>query len=1012
MNNEAGYTEAEGDTKAHGEDEGIGRTGPVQGLRGTMITEGMDRTDAEEQAGAKMLDMGRNTTVPEEDEGGGRDTPVLGQRGAQFSAIKDNEEDGERVGRQPVDEVGANDTTTNVEKGVEVDNGEDYEGREADPAFATTDSGAGDGRCGDGGGPEGTRGPATSDNMDGTNKRCVLKETEVGTLGGGGQKPIASEDREGAYGGEPRARQPTINLDLEVHSSGSSGNSAETTAAARLKVRLRKKNKKGRRKNPTRSGTMGSNRTGPGDTSGHWATEAGGSEDEETMSRVLTAESRGRGSKGSKSVMKGSGKNAEHGAVDTSSGEESAESDTMSRMLTAAARAEARKKKKKTKRKRKAANAKARAKASQSTEGPRVPAHGVIAAARPLPIADKAVGGIASSLLRQGKFSTNQGASKGATIVAPPALTHDHVHKRVVLEAAVLLSADDKHAEFTDALRILLTNFQKVDPLLVLSPINATKDKPIFYPADLPYNLTDQSAHIQISGGDRTFEMKQPYRNGGYSDDPADLRDPVVYLALAFSSDVEPEDILQRVRHEWTRMNGQKIYIKSIPSFQTETPVAIYRMFNMAHHSTIVAELTLILYQARDAEAAADSDFAFHSTPVPHMGVRLNVPKIPGQDTSVFNDWPRKLKDGRRVIHIECSQADSPIIKRLVAIAKERDLVSPLWGKQAHLSETISGKTKPGDVSNMGAFVQKHVNYHATMIYNKLIGIVALDKAVPFYSASDPTTVKGSFTLRAVLYRFISLADKHSLFAEIHQEMNLASVDVVIPNTPEAETMITMMNRQLGAYLHFTLTDAGLGGTFIKDLLRFSICPALLHEIPSCKWDATTKVLTTPKTQADAKRSEIEDAAWYKDEYGAHMTESGRKEKKNYANKDMLYDLDKAQSVTTIHARPGGTYAGTPGADTLDLGSKSRKGKDIEADDVSLDLSALSELSKAELLEIIRKKKSALPRSKGSAPIDLSRPQSETNEDASSSSNESDSDSSSTSSDGESSTGSSEASGG
>ena len=119
----------------------------------------------------------------------------------------------------------------------------------------------------------------------------------------------------------------------------------------------------------------------------------------------------------------------------------------------------------------------------------------------------------------------------------------------------------------------------------------------------------------------------------------------------------------------------------------------------------------------------------------------------------------------------------------------------------------------------------------------------------------------------------------------------------------------------------------------------------------------------------------------------------------------MLYDLDKAHSVTTIHARPGGTYAGTPGADTLDLESTSRKGKDIEADDLSLDLSALSALSKAELLEIIRKKSLTLPRSKGSAPTDLARPQGETNEEESSSSEESDSDSSSASSDDGSSTG-------
>ena len=91
------------------------------------------------------------------------------------------------------------------------------------------------------------------------------------------------------------------------------------------------------------------------------------------------------------------------------------------------------------------------------------------------------------------------------------------------------------------------------------------------------------------------------------------------------------------------------------------------------------------------------------------------------------------------------------------------------------------------------------------MMYDGLTGIVKLDKKVKFYSVTNPSEVKGSMSLRHVLYNHLKLADGHSLIGEVHQENPLSSMDVVIPNTPEAEAMVAMMNTQLAAYLHHYL---------------------------------------------------------------------------------------------------------------------------------------------------------------------------------------------------------------
>ena len=210
---------------------------------------------------------------------------------------------------------------------------------------------------------------------------------------------------------------------------------------------------------------------------------------------------------------------------------------------------------------------------------------------------------------------------------------------------------------------------------------------------------------------------------------------------------------------------------------------------------------------------------------IPELGMRLNVPKIPGQDTSAFKGWPRRLQWYRKVLHVECDSDAVPMIQDLVAAAKQRGLFKPMWGQNVRVSNTAGAKTKPQDLTNMGRYVRRHVNYHSSMIYDGLVGINALDTPVPFYAESDPNRIMGQMTLRYVLYRYIKMSGGHSLIGEIHQENALASVDVAIPNAPEAKTMIAMMNKNLGVYLSHYLKGEGVDEKFVDDLVQTTIDP-------------------------------------------------------------------------------------------------------------------------------------------------------------------------------------------
>ena len=90
----------------------------------------------------------------------------------------------------------------------------------------------------------------------------------------------------------------------------------------------------------------------------------------------------------------------------------------------------------------------------------------------------------------------------------------------------------------------------------------------------------------------------------------------------------------------------------------------------------------------------------------------------------------------------------------------------------------------------------------------------------------------------------------------------------------------------------------------------------------------------------------LEEAAWYKDKYIAHAITKGRKNKKEYASPDMLYDIDGEHSVKTIRGNPGKGYDGTPGAATIYLQRKPNHKGDVVDYDSSKESSDLSNMSR------------------------------------------------------------------
>ena len=186
-------------------------------------------------------------------------------------------------------------------------------------------------------------------------------------------------------------------------------------------------------------------------------------------------------------------------------------------------------------------------------------------------------------------------------------------------------------------------------------------------------------------------------------------------------------------------------------------------------------------------------------------------------------------------------------LQDLVKRAKEADLFTLRWGVSVRLSNDSTFDTKPPDITNMSNYVCRHVNYHSSMIYCGILIVVGLDRQQPFYNVNNPLIQVVSISLCHVLYHHMNLDEGYSLIAEVHQESELDSADIVVPDIPEAEAMVSMINKQLSVYLSNYLVDAGMGKLFVKELIKGEIFPALNHSGGTCTWDSSKKKVATPE---------------------------------------------------------------------------------------------------------------------------------------------------------------------
>ena len=70
----------------------------------------------------------------------------------------------------------------------------------------------------------------------------------------------------------------------------------------------------------------------------------------------------------------------------------------------------------------------------------------------------------------------------------------------------------------------------------------------------------------------------------------------------------------------------------------------------------------------------------------------------------------------------------------------------------------------------MSKYVRRHENYHSSMNYCGLVGVLGFYRQQPFYSVNNTLIQVGYMSLFHVMYHHMKLAERYYLIAEVHQE--------------------------------------------------------------------------------------------------------------------------------------------------------------------------------------------------------------------------------------------------
>jgi hypothetical protein len=202
---------------------------------------------------------------------------------------------------------------------------------------------------------------------------------------------------------------------------------------------------------------------------------------------------------------------------------------------------------------------------------------------------------------------------------------------------------DKRMSLFTKCVTALLGEMLYFDNKAMIAPIAITDNDCVSYisnKADLPTNFTKLGKHIMISGGSWVFNKKERGNNN-------------VYACFRLKSQIPTKEIINRVSFKFSCLGSKNLYLKQHQAMETKTPVMLLFVCNGNETESIISDTRQMLdsaYEAVDKNKMMPEEFK--NKDIPHLTLRVNVPRLPAETKSNSNKGYDHYKEhGKKAFH-------------------------------------------------------------------------------------------------------------------------------------------------------------------------------------------------------------------------------------------------------------------------------------------------------------------------------------------------------------------------
>ncbi len=228
----------------------------------------------------------------------------------------------------------------------------------------------------------------------------------------------------------------------------------------------------------------------------------------------------------------------------------------------------------------------------------------------------------------------------------------------------------------------LLEEILHVDNMAIIAYLTITDDNQanfISSKADLHTNFTKLGKYIMISSGSWVFNKKEKGSND-------------VYACFRLKSQVQAEDMVNRVSFEFNRLGRKNLYKKQHQAMETKTPVMLLFVCNGTDQGSIKTDTSQMLETAlNDIELNGMVPKEFKSRDIPYFTLKLSALQMPSELKQTTNKaYDHAKEHGKKVFLFKVAKSDISYFKFLSSHVHRLKLDTKYFDKFAKFTATLS----------------------------------------------------------------------------------------------------------------------------------------------------------------------------------------------------------------------------------------------------------------------------------------------------------------------------------